>query len=187
MYRQVKVHPKQWDLQRIFWRENSKRPLKEYCLVVVTYGLASSPYVAVRAMQKGAAELVERFPKAVHAIKDDFYMDDGLTGATTEAEAIQLSKEMKFVLEKSGFDLCKWKSNSQNLVHELEGAKETSVMFTEVETSVLGLKWLTFSDEFTYEVRAEPLEKLTKRTISSKIGQLYDPNGFVALLQAQNC
>lgn len=38
-------------------------------------------------------------------------MDDGTTGANTENEAIQLAKDMKFVLKKSGFDLRKWRSN----------------------------------------------------------------------------
>lgn len=180
MYRQIKINADQWELQRIFWRERANAPLKEYYLVVVTYGLASSPYVAVRAMHQGAMELKEQFPNAVHAIKEDFYMDDGLTGAETENEAIQLSKDMRFVLQKSGFPLCKWKSNNKKLVHELEGENDTAVVFSEEETSVLGLKWLTMADEFTYEVKAKPLDKLTKRTIFSKIGQLYDPNGFIA-------
>lgn len=72
MYRQVKITPKQWNLQCIFWRNNEKEPLKEYQLVVVTYGLESSPYVAVRAMIEGANTLKEQFPAAVYAIKNEF-------------------------------------------------------------------------------------------------------------------
>lgn len=180
MYRQVAVAQKQWNLQRIFWRKNSNERLKEYCLVVVTYGLASSPYVTVRAMVEGANEFKEQFPEAVRAIKEDFYMDDCATGANTEHEAIQLAKNMRNVLAKSCFDLRKWRSNSANFIKELSGDCEQSVTLVDpLKTSILVLKWYIIADEFTYEVKAEPLNEFTKRKILSTIGQIYDPNGFI--------
>lgn len=69
MYRQVKIIPEQWNLQRIFWRESPKHRLKEYCLVVVTYGLASSPFLSVRAIQAGADMMYQDYPDAATAIK----------------------------------------------------------------------------------------------------------------------
>lgn len=51
MYLQVGIHPHQWDLQRIFWRSDPRAELKEYWLTVVTFGMASAPHCAVRAMQ----------------------------------------------------------------------------------------------------------------------------------------
>lgn len=180
MYLQVRINKEQWNLQRVFWRENTSDPLKEWWLVVVTFGLSSSPYLAVRTMLEGAASMENDYPKAVHAIRNDFYMDD-CTGSSDEQKAIQLAKDLKLVLGKSGFDLCKWHSNSEQLVRELEG-EDSSVFFDKSnETAVLGLKWLTDSDEITYEVREPTMSKeLTKRTILSKIGRLYDPNGFIA-------
>lgn len=175
MYRQIKIIPEQYNLQRIFWREHPSMPLKEYCLVVVTYGLSSSPYLSVRAMIQGAVESKEQFPEAARAIKEDFYMDDGTTGTETERDAIQLAKDMKHVLGKYGFELCKWRSNSQKLVQELEGENDTDVLFTEKDvTSVLGLKWIPKSDEFTCVVNIQKMTTLTKRSIMSKIGQLFD-------------
>ncbi|XP_055309100.1 uncharacterized protein LOC129572990, partial [Sitodiplosis mosellana] len=181
MYLQVCINPKQWNLQRIFWRESPADPLKEYWLVVVTFGLSSSTYLAVRTMLEGAAELENEYPEAVHAIRNDFYMDDCTTGASDEQKAVKLAKEMKLVLEKSGFPLCKRRSNSEYLVQKLEG-EHSSVSFDENnETAVLGLKWITTTDEITYEVREPEMSKeLTKRSILSKIGRLYDPNGFIA-------
>lgn len=41
MFNQIKIAEDQWDCQRIFWRENSDLPLKEYWLTVVTFGLTS--------------------------------------------------------------------------------------------------------------------------------------------------
>lgn len=44
MFRQVRIVPNQYNLQRIVFRETPKEPLREYQLTVVTYGLRSSPY-----------------------------------------------------------------------------------------------------------------------------------------------
>lgn len=107
MFRQVKIVPEQWNLQRVFWRGNEHEPLREYWIVVVIYGNASSPHCAVRALIEGASIYKNEFPRAVEAIKNDFYMDDSLSGAQTVGEAIQLAKEMKFILSRSGFSLCK--------------------------------------------------------------------------------
>lgn len=183
MFRQIRIVPEQWNLQRAFWRENENEPLREYFLITVIYGQASSPYLAVQCMLDGASELETEFPEAVDVIRNDFYMDDCASGAKDEDRAIQLAKDIKYVLGKSCFDLCKWRSNSARLVQELGGEDVTSVSFDEEEqTSILGLKWLPKTDEFTFVVKHDENEnvKLTKRFILSKISQLFDPNGFVA-------
>lgn len=180
MYRQVKIIPSQYNLQRIFWRENPNDKLKEYCLVVITYGLASSPHCAVRAMIEGANSMIELYPEAVKIIKENFYMDDGLFGAHSKEKALALAKDVKYVLSKSGFDLCKWKSNERTLAQEMDCQNPSSVLLSD-STFVLGLKWLLQPDEFTYEIsHCEQLKKFTKRTILGRIAQLYDPNGFLA-------
>lgn len=52
----------------------------------------------------------------------------------------------------------------------MHGDKIDSVTFVEQhETYVLGLKWLTNTDEFTYEVNIEQLKQYTKRTIFSNV------------------
>lgn len=129
MYRQIGIAPQQWNLQRIFFREHPSLPLKEYFLTVVTYGLSSSPYVSVKAMQDGSRHYELQFPQAVRAIHDDFYMDDCTTGETDEEKAIQLAKDISHVLGKSGFPLSKWRSNSKRLVKELAGDDAASVLF----------------------------------------------------------
>lgn len=133
MFRQICVIPEQWNLQRIFWRENVKEPLREYFLVTVIYGQASSPYLAVKCMLEGASEMEKEFPEAVSVIWNDFNMDDCASGAVSEEKAIQLAKDVKYVLSKSCFDLCKWRSNSACLVQELGGEDVTAVSFDEEE------------------------------------------------------
>lgn len=181
MYRQIRIVPEQWDLHRIFFRENPKEPLKEYCMVVITYGLASSPYLSVKCMIEGAEQYKTEFPEAVKIIQNDFYMDDCASGAENEEHAIKLAKEIDHVLKKSQFELRKWRSNSVHLVNNLAGEAEASVLFEEKgTTSLLGMKWLPKPDVFTYVVRANNIEKLTKRSILSITSQLFDPNGLIA-------
>lgn len=104
MFRQVQITPKHRNLQRIFWRENSNERLKEYCLITVTYGLASSPHCAVRAMHEGARAMKNKYPRASEVIENDFYMDYGLTGADSLDEAISLAEDMKSVMRSFGFE-----------------------------------------------------------------------------------
>lgn len=156
--------------------------MKEYCLKVVTYGLASSPHNATRALIEGASAELKEFPHAANVILNDFYMDDLLTGAENIERAIELANQITAILEKFGMLLCKWHSNDERFPRALLGESVTSRLINEQEkTSVLGLKWLIRTDEFTYEVNCHEISsKLTKRVILSKIGQLYDPNGFIA-------
>lgn len=51
MYRQVNLRENQRDLQWILWRPDSNLLVREYRLNTVTYGLASAPFLAIRALQ----------------------------------------------------------------------------------------------------------------------------------------
>lgn len=181
MYRQVRLVPSQWNLQRIFWRENSNMPLKEYHVVTVIYGLAAAPYLAVKAMLQGAAEHEKHHPKAVHTIRNDFYVDDCVTGEENETKAIRLAKDVQHILLQSGFELDKWRSNNLNVLKEFGSKDMTEILFEDIEqTSILGVKWQPNTDHYTFKVdTGQPIDKLTKRVILSKISQLFDPNGYV--------
>lgn len=182
MYNQVQLARNQWNLQRIFWREDENSPLREYWMTVVTFGLSASPFMAVRSVMQCAKEAKSKFPVAAKAIEEDFYMDDAVTGADTENNAIKLADQMYAILESAGFELCQWKSNSEALVKHMNSEMESTTMLSEVEgTTVLGLKWLIDSDKFTFVVKSPKLDqKITKRKIASAVAQIYDPNGYVS-------
>ncbi|XP_055850678.1 uncharacterized protein LOC129915223 [Episyrphus balteatus] len=183
MFNQVRLNKEQWDLQRIFWRENRYEQLKEYWLTVVTFGLTSSAHLAVRSVLQAAKEAQHNYPEAANAIKNDFYIDDCATGETDDKKAIQLAKEMYEILKGAGFELCQWKSNSKRFMEELHaGTVDPTMVFSgEEKSSILGLKWLIVSDQFTYEVKTPRLVgTLTKRKVVSCVAQLYDPNGYIS-------
>ncbi|XP_011705550.1 PREDICTED: uncharacterized protein LOC105460749, partial [Wasmannia auropunctata] len=46
MYRQIYVDPKQRNLQRVLWRNDSTSQIEEFVLNTVTFGVASAPFLA---------------------------------------------------------------------------------------------------------------------------------------------
>lgn len=134
MFNQVNLNPDQWDCQRIFWRENANDELKEYWITVVTFGLASSPYLAVRCVVQAARKAQKDYPEAVKVLEKDFYMDDCVTGADSVAKAIEIAKDVNRVLIGAGFDLRKWKSNKKavlDAMNEDNLGTEESMVFAE--------------------------------------------------------
>lgn len=183
MFRQVLLDESQWDLSRIFWRENTTDQLKEYWLTTVTYGLASSVYSAVRAMVQCARDCAAQFPLAAHKIENCFYMDDGLMGAENVQLAIQLAKEVEYVLLQGGFKLSKWASNSKKLLAAMAEQPNDKIVTIgdNEEAKVLGIGWVTNEDQFVIKVDTTGvLSADTKRKMLSKIAKIYDPDGFIS-------
>ena len=59
-------------------------------------------------VKKNASDYALEFPLASQAVKESFYVDDGLTGADTIEMAIQLQQQLQKLFDKGGFLLQKW-------------------------------------------------------------------------------
>ncbi|GJQ66082.1 hypothetical protein Trydic_g4164 [Trypoxylus dichotomus] len=94
MCRQCNIMAKQRDLQRIVWRSKKNEELKHFRLNTITYGTASSSYLACRVLYQVAIENENEFPEASNVIKNDFYMDDLLSGAEHVQNALKLKDEI---------------------------------------------------------------------------------------------
>lgn len=173
MYRQVKVSPEQWNYQCVLWREAPNMPLLMYWLVVLTYGLKSSDFNAIKTLIQCANDNGQQFPIALLAILLNFFKDDFLGGADSEEKARQLKAEVEIVLEKGGFEMAKWASNSTTVLQN-EMDSRTEHELTEDETSVLGLVWTPKTDDFRFKVRlAKVTGKLTKRMVTSQSARIF--------------
>lgn len=187
MYRQVKVTKEDADFQRILWRDNPQSELKHFRLLRVTFGTASAPYLAVKAMQKIAQDEAERYPLATEKVRTEFYMDDLMTGCDTEDEGIQIYKEITELLGKAGFNLQKWTTSNNQLLNWIRTEKQEIGLGKGIEIKqdeiikILGLTWNREKDEFQYAVSLPDLKiPITKRKIISDIARLFDPLGWVA-------
>lgn len=191
MYRMVKVAEEDCDYQRIVWRNNPDDQIKDYKLLTVTFGTASAPYLAMKALNQVAIDHKEKYPIAADRVAKEFYMDDLMSGCQTIEDGIVLYKEMDSLLNEGGFILQKWSSNKDELLEiidqtgeiQVEEKKEHKNLECKQENivKILGLTWNRTRDEFQYSVKLPPLSApVTKRKIIADVARLIDPLGWIA-------
>ncbi|XP_060801124.1 uncharacterized protein LOC132901919 [Amyelois transitella] len=120
MYRQVRINENDAIYQRIVWRNKPEDEIKDYELVTVTFGTASVPFLAVRAMHQLAYDEGKHYPIAADNVLNNFYMDDLMSGCSTVQDGIELYTQLTQFLKKGGFQLQKWKSNDKDLQKQIE-------------------------------------------------------------------
>lgn len=158
MYRQMRVHPDDQQLQRILWREpGGEAEVTKYALTTVTYGLSCAPYLAVHTLLQLATNEETRFPRGAAAIRRDSYVDDILSGADTEGQALDLRGQLVQLCEAGGFPLRKWAANSGGLLEGIpdgDRASGETISWTGLEShSTLGFQWYPRDDCFAYRIR----------------------------------
>ena len=167
------------DYLRYFWRNcDQEAKIKTFRMMVVTFGVISSPFQAIDVVLKHADLFEEEFPKAVQVIREQLYMDDVLGGAVDLETAKETIKEiMNFFLEAS-MQPHKFASNLQE---SLECVPE-EFRSQDVVHKVLGVLWNTSSDQLSLKVaELQNMERLdTKRTFLETSAKVYDPLGFIA-------
>ena len=135
-----------------------------------------------------------------------FYMDDVVTGANDEEQALALYQILKKVLQEGGFNLRKFCTNSVLLQVKIDSeeasSSQSSAKTKEVEETyssptlsptqvtqsgerkVLGVRWDVASDQpvMSLEDIALLASKVdpTKRAIVSLVGKFYDPLGLLS-------
>lgn len=185
MYRQVAVHPNDQDYQRIVWRRSPHDEIKHYRLLTVTYGLSSSPFLAIRPLRQLAADESDTYPLASQATLSDFYVDDFLSGADDIATATQLTSEMTKLLHSGCMELVKWASNSGVIlatIPEADRQCKYPLTLSDVEPiATLGINWDPADDSLGFRINVDtiPNEKLTKRQLLSQASRMFDPIGWL--------
>ncbi|XP_073952862.1 uncharacterized protein [Choristoneura fumiferana] len=186
MFRQTFVHPDDRKYQLILWREDPSHDVQVYELNTNTYGLRSSPFIAIRTVLLLADDWEVSHPNshAAHVMRRDIFVDDILTGADSVAEAQQLKQELIALTGSAGYELRKWSSNSRELLRDLpEEYCELPHSFDTEDKSfikVLGVQWDPVSDSMAYQINVPLGHPPTKRSVLSTIARLYDPCGYCA-------
>ncbi|GFX66181.1 integrase catalytic domain-containing protein [Trichonephila clavipes] len=181
MFRQIRISSEDTNWQRILWRDNPKETVKEYRLTTVTYGTSCAPYLSTRTLTQLAFDERERYPLAPFATLHHFYVDDLLSGAATEKEAVELVWQLKEMMKKGGFNLRKWQSNSEIVIKEVAENKDLKRVQNDEEIKILGIQWNPKSDFFSFSVSL--LEErciYSKRDVLSEIARVFDPLGLLS-------
>lgn len=185
MFLQIRMNDEDLKYQKIFWRFNKNDPLQEYVWKTVLFGMKSSPSLAIYTVLELARIYEKKFPLASRAAKSERYVDDFMSGGDTLNEVIRLYEELKQLMATGKFELGKWKTNCTELLEKINKdyrANDEPLELTDDSTSILGLKWQPNSDCFVFKIdeQWDFNKPVTKRTISSAIARIYDPNGYLA-------
>ncbi|XP_076388980.1 uncharacterized protein LOC143264668 [Megachile rotundata] len=179
MYRQFLVRPEDRAYQRILWRDRSGL-VKTFEINVVTFGLSSAPFLAIRGVHQLADDERTYFPEASVILKRDLYVDDLLSGANTIEEAKNIQTKISELLKRGGLNIRQWASNEPALLKGLtEEQLHPKILGDSAVMKTLGLSWDARNDTIRYSVEVSLNQKITKRTILSTIAKIFDPLGLV--------
>ncbi|XP_075977354.1 uncharacterized protein LOC142977361 [Anticarsia gemmatalis] len=184
MYRMIRVAEEHTKLQHIVWRNEVNEDICSFRLKRVTFGTAAAPFLAVRTLNQLSDDEGQQYPEASAAIKHCFYMDDLMVSLEGVEEAKKLCSDLKVILEKGGFVMQKWSSNSEEVLDYLQ-AKENTTDTLEIKLDkiikILGVKWDRKDDTFKVTVNLPELKyPITKRSILSDVARLFDPFGWLS-------
>ena len=151
MFHQVELPKKNRDLMRSLWWKDGdlNEPPQEYRMKVYLYGAVCSPSCANFALRKTAEDNESKYPTGVTEAVSNFYVDDCLASRANEEEAISLISQLSELLQKGGFNITKWVSNSGRVLQTIPQAdravKSDSLHLPthNPDARALGLSWST--------------------------------------------
>ncbi|XP_054287956.1 uncharacterized protein LOC129003682 [Macrosteles quadrilineatus] len=123
------------------------------------------------------------YPEAAGILRTQTLVDGVIAGGDSGEEALILQKQLILLLERAGFELRKWTSNSSRLLQDLTDGHIESPVFLQdgrqPHFTILGIHWSLATDSFTYNLNL-PQNSRTERQVLSVIAQTYDPCGIVS-------
>lgn len=181
MYRQVWVHPNHANFQCILWQPPGESVIQRYKLQTVTFGTASAPFQAIRALHQIGNEIKASEPEVAENIQQNFYVDDFLGCEKTLDEAKLMRCKLTEILAEYGFNLRKWKSNHDEILSDIPNEDKENILNIESTFKTLGISWQPTNDQFIFNSSNLPVPKTwTKRAVLSEIAKLFDPLGWMA-------
>lgn len=189
MFHQVVVTSSQRDALRFLWWPSgdvNNEPV-EFRMTVHLFGGTWSPSCCNFALRRTAEDNKDQFkPDVTQRVYRDFYVDDCLSSLEDEETAVMVVNDLSKLLEKGGFRLTKWASNSHSVlatIPEDERAKEVKGLDLDCEAlpgeRVLGVNWNMEEDMFVFKVKI-PDKPITRRGLLSAVSSVYDPMGLLA-------
>ena len=165
-------------------RNDLQRRPEEYQMSVHLSGTISSPSCANFALRKTAEDNFQQFDfEVINTVRRNFYVDDCLKSVPSK-EAIRLTTDLRRLLEREGFNLTKWVSNSRKLIESLPESDRPG-SFKDLHDSqmpverALGFCWDVEGDIFCFKIEVND-KPLTRRGLLSVVSSVQDLLRFAA-------
>ncbi|GBM18052.1 hypothetical protein AVEN_75489-1 [Araneus ventricosus] len=84
-------------------------------MTLVNFGATCSPFLLAATLRHHALKFREEFPKEHELVEKCVYVDDLISGADSETEAMDIHREMKDVMQRASFNMRKWMTSSRTL------------------------------------------------------------------------
>ena len=128
-------------------------------------------------LRQVAEDYAEKYPRAAAVVKNDFYVDDCLTGAATVEGAVSLRSELNDLLGEAMMNLRKWRVSSEEVLQTIptelrDDSTSHLTLSPEEHPKTLGIHWSTSKDCFF--VAISPLttsDASTKRQVASDVAK----------------
>ncbi|GFS99143.1 uncharacterized protein NPIL_448451 [Nephila pilipes] len=159
----------------IVWRESFDLPLQDYQLSTVTYGTASASFLSTRCLQPIAKDCKFEHTEISLIMKNNFYVDNCLSGSRHLRIAIQTVNKLSDMLHKHCFHLLKWRSNSTTLPHHYSSVIEPDNLEINIDdcAKTLGIFWGSKQGHFKLKKSFKCEKEITKRIFLSQTEYLF--------------
>jgi len=121
----------------------------------------------MRVLDQLAHDHQHSFPTAAKILKEQFYVEDVLTGAHTEEELICNQNELIQLMNCAGMELGRWVSNSSRVANRSLATTEVQGKGSNSTAKVLGINWDPEEDMLSYKVSLTTNPHNTKRQVLS--------------------
>ncbi|KHJ42896.1 hypothetical protein D918_06980 [Trichuris suis] len=182
MFMQIGLHEDDRDVTRCLWRNmNTDIPPGIFRFKRLTFGLRSSPFLAIMVVQHHARLHIETYKRAAEEVLSNMYVDDILTSCADSDEAKQLVDQLRKLMQLGGFNLTQWKCNSSS-VAEAIGMTDVTGNSDRIVSKILGVPWNLGQDALSFVTPHDVISKHgeTKRELLSAVARIFDPLGFLA-------
>ncbi|KAJ8873263.1 hypothetical protein PR048_026897 [Dryococelus australis] len=172
MYRQILIEIEHQDYQWIVRHNSLDEPIKDYRLHTVTYGVSSTPYLAIHKRKHLAEDEQQRFPKAANILQTN--------GQPVLLKPLHLQKELIVLLRAGGFQLRKFTSYHREVLPWLspDELQPSQLLSFDKDnyfiTKVLGLHWGTTSDCLSIHIPPTSMSQINCGVLS-EVARIFDP------------
>ena len=189
MFHQVRVPDPDCSFLRFLWWLDGKLScaVEEYQMTVHLFGTVSSTACSNFAVCKTAEDNARDFSAdVISTVRWNFYMEDCLKSWPSVEDAVCHVGELRSLLQRGGFRLTKWISNSREVLESIPGSEHAQgIMKLDLQKDelpierALGVQWRIESDKFGFNINVK-FRPPTRRGILSIVGTVFDPFGFVS-------
>ena len=184
------------DYQRFIHRYEEGGEIIIYRAKMSTFGITDSPYKCCDTFFFHCFKYQISHPTTSATMIRNIFVDDEIAAMVSAAAALKFISEAKFILSEAGMSIHKISTNSEIVKRgllaeevsenevgvELKESKDLEEMLNVEDRGALGMQWKPKADVFTFEGFGTLCDdvKITKRTISSKAGSVWDPIGMIS-------